>query len=679
MDIRRLNVIQQWLANGSPVAYGSVTCYVSGTMTKAVIYADHLGTQQANPVNLDWSGRAVIYLQAGQGVDIVVHDQPNGKGNTVTTQARLRTVIGNTFSFNDENGQPLAHGSVVVLDNKTQDLATVYTDYTGSVELPNPVALDSNGEADIYAEAGILYDIRAFDLANGRGQLKYERKGIGGIVLLGGVGYEVGTGSGDPIQLLAVSPSSWDFEDTGDTKQFSPTFDNPLGNPADCTWASSDEDVATIDSDGLATAVGVNPGETISNATITCTYFGQTATASVTFALALRSVSPDTYDFEGPYGATQQIDAIFNDGNTYNDLPTWSSTDEDVVTVVDGLVTSVGPGSADVLCVYGETSLTIPVTVGSAYSLEYLDEAEISMLTVDGSSGASTYQLNPVFSDAGDHKAACTWSSSNTGAVTVSASGLCTAVGAGDATITCLYSGVSKTCLVTGYTTMPSLATLKTKKGGAASSTSVTFAAANAPTGLGVNYDGRYQYMAMDYVITASSVVAWWLKPATTGAGAVEVQTASSGGQGIVMPVVISDVGTDTRYFGSTKFTAGTTQAITIQLKGSPPTGAAFLVNGTSQTTSTGSTTQAAVAYPELVWFANTANGHTRKGCIACVSDSSQTVATASGFGWVAQDYIRYSDITSVRTNYTKIPNRGTLGSTYDLTANNVPAGWFGV
>jgi hypothetical protein len=43
---------------------------------------------------------------------------------------------------------------------------------------------------------------------------------------------------------------------------------------------------------------------------------------------------------------------------------------------------------------------------------------------------------------------------------------------------------------------------------------------------------------------------------------------------------------------------------------------------------------------------------------------------------YTPQDYIKYTDTPS-RTNFTRIPNRGTLGNTYDLTANNVPEGWF--
>jgi hypothetical protein len=45
---------------------------------------------------------------------------------------------------------------------------------------------------------------------------------------------------------------------------------------------------------------------------------------------------------------------------------------------------------------------------------------------------------------------------------------------------------------------------------------------------------------------------------------------------------------------------------------------------------------------------------------------------------YIPQDYIRYTNITG-RTNFTKIGNRGTLGNTYDLAANNVPSGWFAV
>ena len=49
----------------------------------------------------------------------------------------------------------------------------------------------------------------------------------------------------------------------------------------------------------------------------------------------------------------------------------------------------------------------------------------------------------------------------------------------------------------------------------------------------------------------------------------------------------------------------------------------------------------------------------------------------ASGF-YVFQNYIRYTDQGSY-VNRTVIPNIGTLGSTYNLEANNVPALWYGI
>jgi hypothetical protein len=113
----------------------------------------------------------------------------------------------------------------------------------------------------------------------------------------------------------------------------------------------------------------------------------------------------------------------------------------------------------------------VPLPTPGDYTLLYLDESDISMLTADGSSGASTYQLTPVFDDPAGAPTACSWSSSNPSAVEVDHTGLCTCVGAGTATITATKDAVSKTCSVTGFATMPSVASLYVLKGGSAAGT----------------------------------------------------------------------------------------------------------------------------------------------------------------------------------------------------------------
>ena len=60
------------------------------------------------------------------------------------------------FQFN-QNGIPLAGGRVFTyISNTTTKLAT-YTDYTGVTTNTNPVVLDTNGQADIWLQAGQTY------------------------------------------------------------------------------------------------------------------------------------------------------------------------------------------------------------------------------------------------------------------------------------------------------------------------------------------------------------------------------------------------------------------------------------------------------------------------------------------------------------------------------------------
>ena len=84
-----------------------------------------------------------------------------------------------------------------------------------------------------------------------------------------------------------------------------------------------------------------------------------------------------------------------------------------------------------------------------------LDEAEVSMLCIDGSDGKNNaFQLHPNFDDAKTHP--CQWSSSDATKATVSSTGVVTGVAAGSVTITCTHLGISKSCDFTVYTTLPS-------------------------------------------------------------------------------------------------------------------------------------------------------------------------------------------------------------------------------
>lgn len=65
----------QWIdENGNPLAGGKVNTYVAGTVTPLATYSNSTGTANTNPVILDSSGLASIWLTPGAVYDFVVTD-----------------------------------------------------------------------------------------------------------------------------------------------------------------------------------------------------------------------------------------------------------------------------------------------------------------------------------------------------------------------------------------------------------------------------------------------------------------------------------------------------------------------------------------------------------------------------------------------------------------------------
>ncbi|MBE6069870.1 MAG: hypothetical protein E7211_19580, partial [Clostridium lundense] len=137
-----------------------------------------------------------------------------------------------------------------------------------------------------------------------------------------------------------------------------------------------------------------------------------------------------------------------------NRTVTWSSSDSNVATVVDGLVTAKGIGTAVVTAAANDgsgVSASCIVTVGEiTVTSVTLDPTSLSFnLTSDTKTATLTAAVDPANATAGT----VAWMSSNPNVATVSAatggSITVTAVGAGSAIITASAGGKTATCTVT--------------------------------------------------------------------------------------------------------------------------------------------------------------------------------------------------------------------------------------
>ncbi len=135
-------------------------------------------------------------------------------------------------------------------------------------------------------------------------------------------------------------------------------------SPADSTdkvvWTSDKPDIASVEN-GTVTANAAG------TATITATAGEKTATCTVTVnekTIAITSVSLDKTEATVVEGETVELTATVKpDTATEDKTVTWTSSDEKVATVKDGIVTAVSEGKATITAAAGTKSASCEITV----------------------------------------------------------------------------------------------------------------------------------------------------------------------------------------------------------------------------------------------------------------------------------------------------------------------------
>lgn len=159
-------------------------------------------------------------------------------------------------------------------------------------------------------------------------------------------------------------------------------------------------------------------------------------------SVVLNEASVDFYP-----GETFQLVASVLPSNADGSLAVeWSSSNNGVVTVTDGLLTAVGEGSATVTAAAGSVKATCSVTVlhkAVPVTGVSLDRTELTLET------GATAQLTATVTPAGADDSTPVWTSSDPSVATVSETGLVTAKAVGTATITVTAGGKSASCTVT--------------------------------------------------------------------------------------------------------------------------------------------------------------------------------------------------------------------------------------
>ncbi len=208
---------------------------------------------------------------------------------------------------------------------------------------------------------------------------------------------------------------------------------------------SCDSDIATIQATPQAgyRFVAWNDGNTDNPRSITVT---QDTTFTATFAVVnVSAITLSKTTLQLPIGDTHQLVATVVPDNALNKNVTWSSSNAEVVSVVNGLVTAVADGTATITATTedGGYTATCEVTVTTPVSSISLDKTSLDLIV------GETEQLTATIEPTNASNQNITWSSSNNNVATV-ANGLVTAVSNGTATITATAEdgGFTATCEV---------------------------------------------------------------------------------------------------------------------------------------------------------------------------------------------------------------------------------------
>ena len=389
-----------WSTNNSAVATVSATGLITAVMNGTATITARSGSASASIT--------VTVMQTAGSIAIEPMTPP--------ALMALEDTVQLTATVLDQNGQPVT-GAVVTWTSSDEAVATVNNQ--------GLVTAVMNGTAMITARSGTASTSITVTVMQTAGSIAIEPM--------------------TPPALMALE----------DTVQLTATVLDQNGQPvtgAVVTWTSSDEAVATVNNQGLVTAV--------MNGTAMITARSGTASTSITVTVMQTAgsiaIEPMTPPALMALEDTVQLTATVLDQNgqpVTGAVVTWTSSDEAVATVNNqGLVTAVMNGTAMITARSGTASTSITVTVMQTAGTITIEPMTATLMAL-----GETVQLAATVLDQNGQPvtgAVVTWTSSDEAVATVtvatvSATGLVTAVMNGTATITARSGTASTSITVT--------------------------------------------------------------------------------------------------------------------------------------------------------------------------------------------------------------------------------------
>ena len=243
------------------------------------------------------------------------------------------------------------------------------------------------------------------------------------------------------IQVLSVSLSQSTAEiSVGETVELKATIVPSNATLSEITWATTKSTVATVSEKGLVTAVGEG------TATIVASAGGKSGSCLVTVSkgiVAVYSIELNARSVELSRGDTFTLEATVSPEDATNKSITWSSSDDSVASVEDGVVFASEAGTAIISAEAGGKKATCLFTI--TVPVESLTLNKTSLSLTENQKEQLTAYISP--EDATNKDIA--WSSSNTSVAVVDSDGEVLAIKKGACIITATLGDISAECIVT--------------------------------------------------------------------------------------------------------------------------------------------------------------------------------------------------------------------------------------
>ena len=244
---------------------------------------------------------------------------------------------------------------------------------------------------------------------------------------------------------VEVSPTTVTLE-VGDTAQLTATVQPFNAKDKSVTWTSLSSGVASVDENGLVTAV--SPGEVRIMATSTDGGFTAFCKVTVNAPTPVSGVTLDKSLIVLDVNGTESLTATVAPDDASNKAVTWTSSDSSIVAVDEsGTVTMKARGAAVVTVTTADGGKTASCTVTTPVDPTGLKLDKTSLVLAPGVSASISASVIPENATS----RVVRWTSADPDIASVDAEGVVTALKEGSATIvaTCAVGGAYAVCLVT--------------------------------------------------------------------------------------------------------------------------------------------------------------------------------------------------------------------------------------